>query len=155
MLVDSSNKKILVVEDDVDLNNTYSIVLRKEGLDVSSAKDGLEAIKLLDKFTPDLVLLDLRMAKMGGVEFLKESNIANNLPNTKIIIFTRLGRGTKITLHLKEDQTEYLEERKIKDLNDEIQEAFELGASRYVLKAMLSPKQLVKLVEEELDIEVS
>ena len=88
MLVDSSNKKILVVEDDVDLNNTYSIVLRKEGLDVSSAKDGLEAIKLLDKFTPDLVLLDLRMAKMGGVEFLKVSNIANNLPNTKIIIFT-------------------------------------------------------------------
>ncbi len=131
MLVDSSNKKILVVEDDVDLNNTYSIVLRKEGLDVSSAKDGLEAIKLLDKFTPDLVLLDLRMAKMGGVEFLKESNIANNLPNTKIIIFTNF------------------------DLNDEIQEAFELGASRYVLKAMLSPKQLVKLVEEELDIEVS
>lgn len=131
MLVDSSNKKILVVEDDVDLNNTYSIVLRKEGLDVSSAKDGLEAIKLLDKFTPDLVLLDLRMAKMGGVEFLKVSNIANNLPNTKIIIFTNF------------------------DLNDEIQEAFELGASRYVLKAMLSPKQLVKLVEEELDIEVS
>ena len=131
MLVDSSNKKILVVEDDVDLNNTYSTVLRKEGLDVSSAKDGLEAIKLLDKFTPDLVLLDLRMAKMGGVEFLKVSNIANNLPNTKIIIFTNF------------------------DLNDEIQEAFELGASRYVLKAMLSPKQLVKLVEEELDIEVS
>ena len=131
MLVDSSNKKILVVEDDVDLNNTYSIVLRKEGLDVSSAKDGLEAIKLLDKFTPDLVLLDLRMAKMGGVEFLKVSNIANNLTNTKIIIFTNF------------------------DLNDEIQEAFELGASLYVLKAMLSPKQLVKLVEEELDIEVS
>ena len=131
MLVDSSNKKILVVEDDVDLNNTYSIVLRKEGLDVSSAKDGLEAIKLLDKFTPDLVLLDLRMAKMGGVEFLKVSNLATNLPNTKIIIFTNF------------------------DLNDEIQEAFELGASRYVLKAMLSPKQLVKLVEEELDIEVS
>ena len=124
----AKNRRVLVIEDDVDLNTAYCLVLSREGFEVASVKDGLEGIEKLKGFTPDLVLLDLHMKKMDGVEFLRESSIASEIPAAKVVVFTNF------------------------DLNDEIQKAFDLGASRYVLKSMVSPKQLVKLVCEELDI---
>ena len=72
----AKNRRVLVIEDDVDLNTAYCLVLSREGFEVASVKDGLEGIEKLKGFTPDLVLLDLRMAKMDGVEFLRDSSIA-------------------------------------------------------------------------------
>lgn len=129
IMANSEAKQILVIEDDEDLNNAYGTILTREGFVVEQVKDGQEGIEILPTFTPDLILLDLRMARMDGVEFLRQANLLENLPETKVIVFTNF------------------------DFNDEIQQAFDLGANRYVLKAMVTPKQLAKLVREELDLE--
>ena len=60
-----------MVEDDKDLNNAYCVILKHEGHEVKSAFDGKDAIKQLDSFKPDLILLDLLMPIMGGLEFLQ------------------------------------------------------------------------------------
>ena len=62
---------ILVVEDDKDLNAAYRIILGKEGHAVETAFNGEEALQKLKSFEPQLILLDLLMPVMGGLEFLK------------------------------------------------------------------------------------
>lgn len=130
-MTDNESKQILVIEDDEDLNNAYGLILSREGFVVAQVKDGQEGLEQLVTFSPDLILLDLRMARMSGVEFLRQANLIEKFPKTKVIVFTNF------------------------DFNEEIQEAFDLGANRYVLKAMVTPKQLAKLVREELDMDES
>ena len=119
--------KILIVEDEKLLNEAYELVLKKEGHDVAKAFNGEEALEAIKKDVPDLILLDLRMPKMDGVTFLHKLLPAKNYPDMKIIIFSN-----------------YDEQR-------EIDEAFEYGATRYILKAWSSPTELIKVVKETLD----
>ncbi len=65
------SKKILVVEDEIVLLEAYDMVLRAAGYEVTLAHDGQEALDITSKYEPDLILLDLRMPKMSGIEFLK------------------------------------------------------------------------------------
>jgi two-component system response regulator VicR len=118
--------KILIVEDEKSLNDAYRIILEKDGHDVSSAFDGEEALKLFKENQPKLVLLDLRMPKLNGIEFLKKLDHAKNYPDVDIIVFSNL------------------------DHQSEIDAAFESGATRYILKAWSSPKELSKIVKETL-----
>lgn len=122
----TKNRKILIVEDDPDLNHAYTIILGREGYEVESVFDGESAKTKLESFEPDLVLLDLRMPRLDGVGFLRESKFAEAHPNTPVIVFTNF------------------------DENEEIKSAFELGATHYVLKSSISPKDLAKLVKDEL-----
>ena len=64
--------KILVVDDEESLCQVMSFTLRKENYDVVTASDGCEAIKLLGKSSFDLVIADLRMPQMGGLELLSK-----------------------------------------------------------------------------------
>ena len=64
--------KILVVDDEESLCQVMSFTLRKENYDVVTASDGLKAIKLLGKSSFDLVIADLRMPQMGGLELLSK-----------------------------------------------------------------------------------
>ena len=63
-------KKILVVEDEENLRYMYERELTKEGYDVTLAGDGKEALTKIDKKLPDLVVLDIRMPNMDGLEAL-------------------------------------------------------------------------------------
>jgi CheY-like chemotaxis protein len=119
--------KILIVEDEKALNEAYELILKKEGHTVATSFNGQEALEKCKELGPDLILLDLRMPKMDGVEFLKSLQPTKNLPDTKIIIFSNY------------------------DSHDEIDSAFELGATRYILKAWSSPAELVKVVNETLE----
>lgn len=118
--------KILVVEDERVLNQAYELILKKEGHDVEVAFDGSEALKIFRQSKPDLVLLDLRLPKMSGVEFLNKLNPSKNFPDTSIIIFSNY------------------------DDQKEIDAAFKSGAMRYILKAWSSPQDLVKVINETL-----
>lgn len=118
--------RILIVEDELALNDAYQIILRKEGYEVATAFDGNEALKIAKTFEPHLILLDLRMPKVGGIEFLKKYQATTKHPNVKIVVFSNL------------------------DTQKEIDEAYQLGAQRYMLKAWASPNELVKLVKEML-----
>jgi len=65
-------KKILIVEDDRALAKALAVTLVKEGFSTKVAFDGEEGLKILETEKYDLVLLDLMMPKVNGIEFLKE-----------------------------------------------------------------------------------
>ena len=116
----------MIVEDEIVLNEVYQIILEKEGYQVFVAHDGKEALEIVEKVEPDLILLDLRMPRVGGIEFLKAYQLIDKHPEVKVIVFSNL------------------------DTQKEIDEAYSLGAQKYMLKAWASPKELAKLVEETL-----
>lgn len=118
--------RILVVEDDRDLNNAYCIILRHEGHEVVEAFDGKEAIAKLKNFQPDLVLLDLLMPVMGGLEFLEHWDAPKFNRNVKILIFTNM------------------------ENSPEVAEAYKLGASRCIIKSWTAPHNLARVVSDTL-----
>jgi CheY-like chemotaxis protein len=117
---------ILVVEDNESLNAVYTLILERNGHDVTTAFNGLEALKALKRLKPDLILLDMLMPEMGGLSFLKKLNPPKNV-KIKIIILS----------NLDEDQ--------------EIKEARKYGVSQYILKASVSPSELISQVKKALN----
>lgn len=117
---------ILIVEDESSLNEAYNLILSRQKHTVTSTYNGRDALEAIKKEVPDLVLLDLRMPEMDGIEFLENLQPAKNYPKLKIIVFSNY------------------------DVQKEIDKAFELGATRYMLKAWASPKELVRIVEDTL-----
>ncbi len=63
-------ERILFVDDDLNLLRIYYDVLSEEGYEVILAKDGKEAISKFDKLKPDIVIMDIRMPVMDGIEAL-------------------------------------------------------------------------------------
>ena len=118
--------KIFIVEDDQDLNAEYRMILTKEKYEVQTAFNGDEALKLVEDFDPDLILLDLLMPVKSGVEFLQEYDVVHKHKNVKVLIFTNLEHAS------------------------EIHEAFRLGADQCVIKAWTAPQGLVKIVADVL-----
>ena len=115
---------ILVVEDDVALNEAYKIILETANYTVYSAFNGEEALKVASEHTPDLIFLDLRMPVMDGIGFLKAYEPKKTNPDVHIIVFSNY------------------------DMQEQVDEAYELGAERYVLKALADPKDLLKIVKD-------
>lgn len=123
--------RILVVEDDYDLNRAYCIILRHDGHEVVEAFDGREALKKLKSFTPDLILLDLLMPVMGGLEFLQKWNASNRNQNVKVLIFTNM------------------------ENSPEVNEAYKLGAHRCIIKSWTAPHNLARVVDDSLQSKTS
>lgn len=117
-------RKILVVEDEPDLRDTYELILTTEPYEVSTASNGKIALELCDKKEFDLILLDLMMPIMDGVQFLEYFKTSDH-PKTKIIIISNLSMGNMLT------------------------KAMKLGVLRNVVKSDLTPKQLISLVRYE------
>lgn len=67
-------KKILVVEDDSSIHSILEEMLKQENYDVLSAYSGTEALMLLEKNTPDLILLDLMLPGLNGEEIIRKKN---------------------------------------------------------------------------------
>ncbi|MDB5175962.1 MAG: DNA-binding response regulator VicR [Candidatus Saccharibacteria bacterium] len=117
---------ILVVEDDKDLNNAYCIILENQGYTVESAFDGQEALDKLKDFEPNLILLDLLMPIMGGLEFLQHFDLKAH-PAVKVLIFTNM------------------------ENSPEVAEAYKLGAHRCIIKSWTAPHNLAKVINEALE----
>lgn len=119
--------RILVVEDDHDLNKAYCIILKHEGHEVVDAFDGKEALKKLKNFDPELILLDLLMPIMGGLEFLQSSDLPKKRKNIKVLIFTNM------------------------ENSPEVAAAYKLGAHRCIIKSWTAPHNLAHVVSETLN----
>lgn len=115
---------ILVVEDDITLNDAYKMILSSGGYSVQTAFNGEEALEAAKTQEPDIIFLDLRMPMMDGIDFLKKYQPKTAHPHVKIIVFSNY------------------------DMQREVDEAYQLGAERYVLKAWASPKELIKIVRD-------
>ena len=84
------NRTILFVEDDAVVLTTYRNLLQREGFQIESAQDGLEALKALSQATPDLVVLDLMLPKFDGADVLKFIRADPRLKMVPIIIFSNV-----------------------------------------------------------------
>ncbi len=83
------NNKILVVDDDLEMCSLLSDVLRGEGFSVLALGESLEAVKILKKEEFDVIITDLRMKGLKGLDLLKEANKLASL--TPVIIITAFG----------------------------------------------------------------
>ena len=116
---------ILVVEDDKDLNAAYKVILQSDKHRVKTAYNGQEALELLKSYTPDLILLDLLMPIMGGLELLEKYDLKNH-PKVKVLIFTNMENSPEVT------------------------KAYNLGATRCIIKSWTAPQNLSKVVNDTL-----
>jgi DNA-binding response OmpR family regulator len=113
--------KVLIIEDNETLNEAYKLILEKDGHKVSTAYNGEEGLEKLKNLSPDLILLDMLMPKMDGLEFLRRFKV-DKYPKTTIIILSNLNE------------------------DEQVEEARKLGAHRYILKANTSPRELAARV---------
>lgn len=122
----NSKKTILIVEDEPELAEVYQTLLQQAGYTVIVKHDGKAALDAVEHLEPNLILLDLRMPVMNGVEFLEKYDLANKHKNVKVVVFSNY------------------------DMQDEIDDAYRLGADRYVLKAWASPRELLQITKDTL-----
>jgi len=80
----SDKKKILVVDDEESIHLLYKEEFEEEGYEVTSAINGEEALELFDKIEPDLVILDINMPGMDGIEVLRK--MKEKRPDIPVII---------------------------------------------------------------------
>lgn len=82
------DKTILIVEDDEQMKDTLSIILKKEGYNILGASNGLEATQRLKESDIDLILLDKKMPKMDGIEFLDKIKPLIEEKKIRVIMIT-------------------------------------------------------------------
>lgn len=87
MAVDK-NKRILVVDDSKDNVLLIELLLRSEGYQVNSASNGLEGLANIYKHPPDLILLDLMMPDISGLEVIQRLKQRRYLPTIPLILLT-------------------------------------------------------------------
>lgn len=119
--------KIAIIEDDPVINQMYRMKFEADGFEVQLADNGSRGVALVEKFQPDMILLDLQMPEMGGAEALEIIRSHDWGKHIPVIILTNLG-----------------EEESPKHLRG-------LGIDSYIVKADLTPRQVVGRVKEALE----
>jgi DNA-binding response OmpR family regulator len=115
-------QKILIVEDDVQIRELYSLKLNLEGYDVITANDGAEGLKAAEQHRPELILLDLKMPFVSGDKMLQDLRETAWGAPIKVIILTNISK-------------------------DEAPKMLRfLNVERYIVKAHHTPKQMVDVV---------
>jgi DNA-binding response OmpR family regulator len=122
----SKKHKIALIEDDFNLQNMYKLKLELENYEVAVAANGLEGLRLIETFMPDLILLDLRMPVMSGDEMLAKLREKEWGSDIRVIVLTNISK------------------------NEAPQSLRFLSVDRYIVKAHSTPAQVVETIEEVL-----
>ncbi len=117
-------KKILIIEDDQIVGNVYRNKLAVDGYQVEVATDGESGLKTMRTFQPGVIVLDLMLPKMTGVEVIKQIRSEAEFTKLPIIVFS----NTYLT--------------------NMIQEAWKAGATKCLSKASCSPKEVLDVVRQ-------
>lgn len=128
--MDATKATLLIVEDDVFTRTSMTAYLRAEGYDVSKAGNGVEALEIIHSSQPDLVITDLRMPEMGGLELLKK--LKENLPQLPVIIISGEGTMGSVIEALQLGARDYLQ-KPIQDMGL-LKHSIELAVSHASLK---------------------
>lgn len=119
--------KILLIEDDQSISTVYKIKLEHNGYECIQAFNGLEALKLLENHTPDLILLDLKMPVMDGETFLKLYRKNFKDASAPIIVLTNINRS------------------------EAPQTIWHHGVDDYIVKAHTTPSELIASIAKILE----
>jgi len=119
--------KILLVEDDPLMVRMYQRKLVNDGYDVAIAVNGEEGMVKIRTFHPDLVLLDIMMPKLNGLQVLERTKADPTIASIPIIILTNLGGS-----------------------EEDIERGLELGAVAYLVKSAYRPDEVISKVKEVL-----
>ncbi|KXK10240.1 MAG: Transcriptional regulatory protein SrrA [Microgenomates bacterium OLB23] len=118
--------KLIVVDDDEYIRDLYEEILKDADFNVDTAVDGKDGYDKIIEGDYDLVLLDIMMPKMDGVEVLRELSENAKAKASKVVLLTNLAHDPVM------------------------KEALGLGAKAYLIKADMTPDQLVEKVKEYL-----
>ena len=118
--------KVLLVEDDPPMVKMYSTKLKMEGFEVEIAYDGEEGLKKVEEWKPDLVVLDLMIPKMGGMDVLREIRNDPKIKKVPVLILSNLSQ------------------------EQDIQLAKQLGVKEFLIKANFTPGQVVEKIKQSL-----
>ena len=86
-----SSYKILIVDDEIDIIELLSYNLKKENFTVVAAMNGKEAIQIASKIKPDIILMDVMMPEMDGIEACRQIKALPQLKKTPLIFLTARG----------------------------------------------------------------
>lgn len=121
-------RKVLIVEDDMALFNMYSIELKLKGYDVLNVNDGLQALSKAKEYQPDIILLDIMLPGMNGLNILSELKSDPETEHIPVIMLTNYGS------------------------EDNVKKALESGAADYIMKYKILPSELSEKIEVVLGI---
>ena len=82
------NKRVLVVDDDQSIQRVLVQTLQLEGYEVATASDGVEALETLEGQLPDVVILDVMMPKLDGLDVLKRMRSDERTQTVPVILLT-------------------------------------------------------------------
>jgi len=94
----TARKKVLLVEDDVDLAQLYQGVLRMSGFDAARVIDGVSALRLLEEEVPDLIVLDINLPVLNGDQLLREFAARPDLRQIPAIVVTGADIGPDVAV---------------------------------------------------------
>ena len=141
-----ADNRVLLVDDEAGIRKVLGIALADSGYEVTTAENGEAALSLFRELKPPIVLTDIKMPDMDGIELLQ--HIKAESPDTEVIMFTGHGDMELAIKSLKYDATDFV----TKPINDEILEiALKRARERIHLRRQLREhtENLERLVEEK------
>jgi CheY-like chemotaxis protein len=119
-------KKILIVEDEEVMYNLLQKKLSEEGYEATVAVDGEEGLKKMKETKPDLILLDIVMPRMGGLEVMEEMEREPELKKIPVIVISNSGQPV------------------------ELDRAKRLGAKDWLIKTEFDPQEVIEKVKKQI-----
>ncbi|MFH0956133.1 MAG: response regulator [Candidatus Falkowbacteria bacterium] len=119
--------KILLVEDDSFLLGMYATKFEMENFKVIMAEDGEKALRLVLKEVPDIILLDIILPKVNGIDVLRQLKSNSVTVDIPVILLTNLSQ------------------------KDEIEQGLKMGAEDYLIKAHFMPSEVVDKIKKVLN----
>jgi len=101
-------KKILFVEDDEGFYNIFSVPLKMKGYDVVRVADGNLAVEKIIAEKPDLILLDIVLPGVSGLDILKELRVREETKAMKVVMLTNFGSDENINKAMEYGSNDYL-----------------------------------------------
>jgi CheY-like chemotaxis protein len=111
-------KKILIVDDEEDITSSVKMLVEGTGYSAKVAYNGVDALKMLNKESFDLVLLDIMMPQMSGREVLEKIRANSKLKNQKVAFMTAVQLGSEGLSTVKRLKVDDYFQKPILDLND-------------------------------------
>jgi DNA-binding response OmpR family regulator len=119
----SKKVKVAIIEDDMAIVQMYRTKFETEGYEVATAPDGATGLELIEQFVPDIILLDLMMPNMNGLDMLSKLRGQQGARGAKVVVLTNMGDTETAT------------------------KVYKMAADDYIVKAEMTPKEVADRVK--------